>query len=665
MNRSLLGRKLVYLAILVAMLVPLYLLGQPSSREGDPGGQLSAMRLQYDIAESNLGEISPSSETMKLASLGLRGVAATLLWSKANEYQIEHEWDRHRATVNNIALLQPHFSKVWEYQAHNLTYNVSKEFDDYRQRYEMVREGSEFLINGVRQNRKAPRLVWYTGWFYGSKIGMADEKRQFRRLFADDEIAHQRLSDEGIPVDSPEARGPSGKPDNWLVSRLWLNYGYDLVDSGVPIKRQTPLNFYETGPKGRLKHAEAIESEGVLDEGAVTAWQLALKDWVEFGNRSIPTTSLFTIKLDELDEMKRQRSAKVEEFRKLVGEPFDAIYDANVAALDERMTRLYNTDPSELPRTMRELRENMLIGLEPKMSDLVGAIPLESRLKGVKLIDEIRDFDARINKTRGYRDQINYGYWKKLAEAEQEERTVRARRLIYNAERAYEKADLDQAITLYEEAFEIWSQIYHDYPMLTTDDSAEDIYRSIRRYMVAIDSEDLKEDFPLITFAQMMSASDGNIPPGAYDDELLFLRMEEEKAAEESKSDQADAEDSKEDESPEDESPESESAESESDDAESDDSEAEMKASDDAAEDEPADTREDETPAEPSETDDAETESTETSESEGDSTAESEAEPEESAPEKDSEEADPAAESEAEPESAESESTEPEDGDAE
>src|SRR6056297_3467996 len=168
MNRqTAFGRKIVYLVVLVAMLVPLFLLGQPSGGEGDPGGRLTEMRRQFNIAESDLGELSPASETAKLASLGLRGVAATLLWNKAHEYKVRHEWDRLKAALNNISLLQPHFDKVWEFQAWNLAYNVSAEFDDYRQRYEMVREGTEFLTKGVKQNRKAPRLVWYTGWFYG------------------------------------------------------------------------------------------------------------------------------------------------------------------------------------------------------------------------------------------------------------------------------------------------------------------------------------------------------------------------------------------------------------------------------------------------------------------------------------------------------------------
>jgi hypothetical protein len=544
MNRSVLRRKMVYLAILVAMLLPLYLMGQPSSGPNDPGGQLSAMRLKYEIAESQLGDISPSSETMKLASLGLRGVAATMLWSKANNYQIEHEWDRHRATVNNLTLLQPHFPKVWEYQAHNLTYNVSKEFDDYRQRYEMVREGSEFLIQGVRQNRKATRLIWFTGWFYGSKIGMADEKRQFRRLFADDEIAHQRLQDQGIQVDSPEALGPNGKPDNWLVGRLWLRYGYDLVDSGVEIKGQFPLNFFETGPKGRLKHAEAIESEGVLDEGAVTAWQLAHKDWVEFGNRSMPTTARFTIKLDQLEEMKRERSEKIQAFRDLVPDLYDQSRQKLVSELDERFTKLYQADPKTLVSMERGLRENLITGLEPDRTALLPSVASTSRLKGIELIDGIKDLDERIQKTVGYCNQTNYAYWKQLAEAEQEERTVKARRLIFDAEKAYEKANLDEAIKLYEEAFGIWATIYKDYPILTTDESAESVFRSIRRYMVAIDSEDFPDGFPLLLFAEMMAEGQGEsaLAPGAYEDMLLIdAQAAEEKSESDAKANNSDA----------------------------------------------------------------------------------------------------------------------------
>ncbi len=531
MNRTTsLWRKLTYLAILLAMLIPLFMLGQPSGGKGDPGGQLSVMRHEYNIAESDLGEISPASETMKLASLGMRGVAATLLWNKAHTYKVMHEWDRLKATLNNIALLQPHFDKVWEHQAHNLAYNVSTEFDDYRQRYEMVREGTEFLTRGVRQNTNAPRLVWYTGWFYGQKLGMSDEKVQFRRLFSDDVLLHEALQAENIAVDSFEARGPLGKPDNWLVGRLWLNHGYELVDSGVKIRRQTPLNFYETGPKWRIKHAESIESEGILDARAQNAWQLASDDWLAFGTRSIPTTSPFTIKLNELEELEAQREEKIEEFRLLNEDAFATARQALIDSMPAEILEFWQKPESELTFQQKQLMPSILKGLVPDLTALAKTSDKSVRLDSVNLAAQVKDLNERILKTTGYRTQINYPYWKTLAQAEQEERTVKARRLIYEAEQANDNAELDKAIELYEQAFAVWAEIFDDYPLLTIDDTAEDLFESVRRYMVAIDSQEIPEDFPLATFVTMMGEF-GQIDSQTYES----VRQETKAAAEKRK----------------------------------------------------------------------------------------------------------------------------------
>lgn len=517
MNRSVaLGRKIIYLVVLVAMLLPLYLLGQPAGGGSDRGGALSEMRVEYNIAESDLGEISPASETMKLASLGLRGVAATLLWNRSHDYKVMHEWDRLKATLNQIALLQPHFDKVWEFQAHNLAYNVSTEFDDYRQRYEMVREGTEYLTRGVRQNRNAPRLIWYTGWFYGSKMGMSDEKIQFRRLFADDEVLHEALLKEGIAVDSPEARGPLGKPDNWLVGRLWLNHGYDLVDSGVKIRRQTPLNFYETGPKWRMKHAEAIEKEGILDDRAQSAWTFASEDWSAFGNRSIPTTAAFTIKLDQLDDLVQKKAELVARMRELTGDVYAEAEQALLDALQPAQQALLKKPEAELTLEDRANLESLRAYLIPNFDDVAAKAGPSVRLDCLSIIAELKDVEERTIKTNGYRNQINYPYWKTLAQAEQEERTVEARRLIFEAEQANSEAELDKAIELYEKAFTIWSDIFDDYPILTVDDSAQDLFESIRRYMIAIDSEELPDNFALATFVDMMGM-DGQVDSQAYE----------------------------------------------------------------------------------------------------------------------------------------------------
>jgi hypothetical protein len=506
MNRSSGFRnKLVYLLILITMLMPLYLLGQPSGGStGDAGGQLTQMRTKFNIAESELGDINPASETMKLASLGLRGVAATLLWSKANDYKIHHEWDRLKATLNNIALLQPHYEKVWEFQAHNLSYNVSSEFDDYRQRYAMVREGIEYLTRGVEQNRKAPRLVWYTGWFYGQKIGMSDEKRQFRRLFADDQPQHEALRATNIAVDSPESRGPDGKPDNWLIGRQWLLYGYDLVDNGVRIRNQTPINFFQTGPKWRIKHAEAIETEGVLDDRAKSAWQLASDDWQAFGQRSVPTTSPFTIKLGGLDELLEQRDVLTKQFMELAGETYRAEEKLLYDSMNEEERTAWETPAEERDETQYTLALQLAARLKPGLGRVARIAPETVRLRAIQLATEIDDLQARYDKTTSYRGQVNYEYWQTLCAAEQEDRTVDARRLLFEAEQANADADLDLAIAKYEQAFVLWADIFDDYPVLLQDDLSEDLMRSIGRYQVAIDQETFTEDFPLAPFVAVM-----------------------------------------------------------------------------------------------------------------------------------------------------------------
>src|SRR5262249_30025439 len=141
------------------------------------------------------------------------------LWDKSNEYKKREDWDNLSATLEQIARLQPNFITVWEHQAHNMSYNVSVEFDDYRQRYHWVKKGIDYLIDGTEFNRNEPKLLWFVGWMVGQKIGRSDERVQFRRMFRDDKEFHSLFARHGIDVQV--AKGPDGKPDNWLASRLW------------------------------------------------------------------------------------------------------------------------------------------------------------------------------------------------------------------------------------------------------------------------------------------------------------------------------------------------------------------------------------------------------------------------------------------------------------
>ena len=217
MNPSALIAKIAYLAAFVALLFPMAWLGAPSTL-GDPARTIraaSSPRLRSDakLGQADLGAIDPASETIRLATLGLRGMAVTMLWNKANEYKKTEDWTAFQATLEQLARLQPYFVKVWQYQAWNLSYNVSVELDDVRDRFYYVKQGIEYLEGGhpvpARQPDAArrPRLV-------------LRQQGGPRRRARDVSPSCSSRTTTCTPPTSPPANR-----DNWLVSKEWYEAG--------------------------------------------------------------------------------------------------------------------------------------------------------------------------------------------------------------------------------------------------------------------------------------------------------------------------------------------------------------------------------------------------------------------------------------------------------
>ena len=111
--------KIIYLVIIGVLLVPLFLLGRPSSvQKGEEGqvnlngGFLAGIREKENIVDAQLGEIDPGSSTMKLATFGMRGVALALLWNKSLEYEKKFDWNNVVVTSKQITMLEPRFTSV-------------------------------------------------------------------------------------------------------------------------------------------------------------------------------------------------------------------------------------------------------------------------------------------------------------------------------------------------------------------------------------------------------------------------------------------------------------------------------------------------------------------------------------------------------------------------
>jgi hypothetical protein len=270
-------RKLLYFGGIILLSIPIIYLGRPSAgMQSGSGGKLAQLRSDYDLGESTLGEVDPSSATMNLVLLGMRGVASSMLWSQADDQQKNKDWAALRATTQSIIKLQPHFMKVWEFQAWNLAFNVSKEWDDVRDRYYWVKEGAKFVKDGVRQNENMPDLYWYTGWIIGSKIGNSDEWKYFRKYFITD-------PDEKKWQGGPDTDLNPKAIDNYLVGQTWY-YEANRVEEDFDQHRMQRMLFRAYPYHAQFGYATALYKEGQFNEQSREAWELAYELWTrEFG----------------------------------------------------------------------------------------------------------------------------------------------------------------------------------------------------------------------------------------------------------------------------------------------------------------------------------------------------------------------------------------------
>lgn len=277
-----------YLGILAVILLALFSLGRPSQLVKSPttgdillseGGVLARYRAKAGLEESQLGEIDPASSTIKFATFGMRGVAIAVLWRRSQEYQKRFDWNNVIATSNQLVLLEPHFTTIWEFLGWNLAYNASSEFDDYRERYRWVIRGVDFLVEGVEKNKKAPKLCKATGWTISQRIGIADENEQFRRMLREDEDFWQRHEALRLPSER----------DNWILGRRFYHQGEELVDSGVSIGNESDFLFYSYSRLNLFNYASWKHRDGIFGEDARRAWENAGAEWIEFAKKEYGT----------------------------------------------------------------------------------------------------------------------------------------------------------------------------------------------------------------------------------------------------------------------------------------------------------------------------------------------------------------------------------------
>ncbi len=351
-------RRLACLGIVIALLLLLNWMGHPSRLQGKvgsadtektyaPGGKLARLRDQYGLSETKLGEIDPAGSAMKLATFGMRGVAVALLWNRSLECEKKSDWESVRTIGEQITSLEPHFITIWDFVGWKLAYNASAQYDDYRERYRWVTNGFEFLQNGTVYNRLSAKLHKAAGWTISQKIGVADEKNQYRRLFREDHDFHQRQKD--LYWDTFWSRYQQEftydeRPDNWLFGRVFYlaaeRLFEDPANKGSDLGKETRPVFYCRSRMNLISYAKWMEIDGcgvtkdsspVFDERAANAWLAAEKAWNEFSEKRITSV---------IEDRKRPGSFRVtylNEFKDCIKER-DDVYRRLEGMLPEGVT---------------------------------------------------------------------------------------------------------------------------------------------------------------------------------------------------------------------------------------------------------------------------------------------------------------------------------------
>jgi hypothetical protein len=511
-------RKVAYITGIVLLLFPLFFLGQPATSgrngDGEVGGKLAQLRAESELAQSNLGEINPVSSSMQLATFGLRPVAVIVLWEKASKFQKMEDYDNVTATINQISKLQPNFISIWEFQAHNLAYNISVEFDNYRHRYQWVRRGIQFLMEGTRYNSRNTKLVQEVAFYTGSKIGGSDEKIQFRSLFSEDEMFHGQMSDEGINLTSNRALGANKKPDNWKASYLWYEKSEDLASVNEQHVNRDPIRFYEKKPQALVYYAIALEDDGYLGAEAQQAFAAAHAGLINLGNRDLSTQFGFNVRLNQYGEFQQKLKDLQDKMDTLAPELRQELKDARFKRLSEPQQIAYSLEVGLRSEYHEQLAYEASQALFISEAEIAEAMPpaMRKQARGIAIAAE--DAATKVDGISYMREMIDYNYWLKRCEMEQMTLAITARKTVQQADDLFVKARLEEARKLYEIAWVDWRKIFDKYPSMITRDTGQNLEPSISNYIELLQQfdEELPENFVLQHLVATLEFASKNRP---------------------------------------------------------------------------------------------------------------------------------------------------------
>lgn len=160
-------------------------------------------------AGPELTQLSDLGAATILLMGGFRGLAVDVLWLRSIALHEDRRYHEERALLDIISNLQPRYASVWVFQAWNISYNISVQYDSPEEQYKWVREGRDFLLKGEKILPESADVAFWLGIIYEHKysanpvFGELLEKEEGKNNF--EEAAYwfdrsRRLIAEGHPL---------------------------------------------------------------------------------------------------------------------------------------------------------------------------------------------------------------------------------------------------------------------------------------------------------------------------------------------------------------------------------------------------------------------------------------------------------------------------------
>ncbi len=123
--------------------------------------------------EMHISKIMMGSQIGKAVLFGFNGIAADIIWLKANDAWAEKEWYRLASLLQVTVRLQPHYIDFWDIGGWHFAYNVSAyhhQRGEWEEERKWIEAGIRFLEEGIRCNPDHYKLHFGLGWTYFHKL---------------------------------------------------------------------------------------------------------------------------------------------------------------------------------------------------------------------------------------------------------------------------------------------------------------------------------------------------------------------------------------------------------------------------------------------------------------------------------------------------------------